>query len=259
MDAVLLALAAAAGAGALWWQQQRPTRVRALLASAFDGDAEVVLHVAQHECAQRGQALSSIHVLYGLMQDESIVDALRECGYDPEALETLVLRTLDEARTVQTPEVTERFRHLYAHAIYSAQHAGRKASRVDLWAYLAGTDAGDLLYLAGLEHVDVLFRLCHKHPPQPLDGFLGNEWANSDVHVVLRNDDYTTRDFVCEVLTTTFGYDAPTAETRMMETHTEGRGIVGRFAIAEAQTRIRRVRELARTRGYPLWVGIEPI
>jgi ATP-dependent Clp protease adaptor protein ClpS len=253
MDAVLIALAAAAGAGALWWHQQRPTRTRALLASAFDGDAEVVLHVAQHECAQRGQALSSIHVLYGLVQDEAIVEMLRETGCDPEALENGVLAALDDARRVDTPEVTERFRHLYAHAIYSAQHAGRKASCVDLWAYLRGSDADAVLEAAAVSHVDVLFRLYHKNPPQPLEGFAG------DVHVVLRNDDYTTRDFVCEVLTTTFGFDAAAAETRMMQTHTEGRGIVGRFAIADARSKIRQVRELARTRGYPLWIGIEPI
>jgi ATP-dependent Clp protease adaptor protein ClpS len=255
MDAVLIALAAAAGAGALWWHQQRqlPARSRAMLASAFDGDAEVVLHVAQHECAQRGQALSSIHVLYGLVQDEAICEVVRALGHDPEAVENLVLAALDETRSVEHAQVTERFHHLYAHAIYTAQHAGRKASRVDLWAYLAGSDAAELLARAGVEHVDVLFRLYHRHPPTPLDGHSG------DVHVVLRNDDYTTRDFVCEVLTSVFGYDEEAAETRMMQTHTEGRGVVGRFAIAEAKPKIQRVRELARTRGYPLWIGIEPI
>jgi ATP-dependent Clp protease adaptor protein ClpS len=253
MDAVLLALAAAAGAGALWWHQQRPSRVRAQLASAFDGDAEVVLHVAQHECAQRGQALSSIHVLYGLVQDEMIVVALREAGHDPEALESSVLAALDAARPVESPEVTERFHYLYAHAIYSAQHANRKASRVDLWAYLGGSDADTILDDAGISHVDVLFRLYHQHAAPSLDGFVG------DVHVVVRNDDYTTRDFVCEVLTGTFGYDGETAETLMMQTHSEGRGIVGRYTAADAHTKIRQVRELARTRGYPLWIGIEPI
>jgi ATP-dependent Clp protease adaptor protein ClpS len=253
MDAVLIALAAAASAGALWWHQQRQPRARALLASAFDGDAEVILHVAQHECAQRNQALSSLHVLYGLLQDETIIEVLRETGHDPEAIENALLKTLDETRPVHPPQVTERFHRLYSHAIYTAQHADRKATRVDLWAYLAGSDAADLLYLIGVEHVEVLFRLYHKHPPPPLDGCAG------DVHVVLRNDDYTTRDFVCEVLTSTFGFDADAAETRMMQTHTEGRGVVGRFAIADAQAKIRRVRELAAARGYPLWIGIEPI
>jgi hypothetical protein len=196
MDAVLIALAAAAGAGALWWHQQRQperVRVRALLATPLDGDAEVVLHVAQHECSQRGQALSTIHALYGLAQDETIVETLRACGHDPEALENRVLAALDEARRVEYPEVTEGFRYLYAYAIHSAHSADRQVTPVDLWAHLDDSDAGDLLEAAGISHDDVLFRLVHKHPAPSLDGQTG------DVHVVIRNDDYTTRELVVEI------------------------------------------------------------
>jgi ATP-dependent Clp protease adaptor protein ClpS len=99
----------------------------------------------------------------------------------------------------------------------------------------------------------VLFRLYHRNAPQPLDGFTG------DVFVVLRNDDYTTREIVVEILTTTFGYDAGRAETRMMETHTQGRGVVGRYPVATARAKVTEVRELTRSRGFPLWIGIEPV
>ena len=255
MDAVLIALAAAAGAGALWWQRARPSRERKLLSSAFDGDAEVALHVAQHECRSRAQALSSIHVLYGLVQDETIVATLVEAGHDPDALESKVLEALDTAQPT-SPDVivTERVQLLYARALYSARTADRKATCIDLWAYLADSDAAAVLGAAGVSHVDVLFRLYHRHGPPAIDGI-----TNGDVHVVLRNDDYTTRELVVEILVQTFGYDLATAETRMMQTHTEGRGIVGRFKVGEARTKIAQVRELARTRGYPLWIGIEPI
>jgi ATP-dependent Clp protease adaptor protein ClpS len=255
MDAVLIALAAAAGAGALWWQKARPTRAQKLLASAFDTDAEVALHVAQHECRTRGQALSSIHILYGLIQDETVVGALRDAGHDPEALETRVLAALDSTTAQdRDPEidVTERVQLLYARALYSAQTADRKATCVDLWAYLADSDAAALLDAAGVAHVDVLFRLYHRHAPPSLDGHTG------DVHVVLRNDDYTTREIVVEILMTTFGYDARLAETRMMETHTQGRGVVGRYPVATARAKVAEVRELTRSRGFPLWIAIEP-
>ena len=79
-----------------------------------------------------------------------------------------------------------------------------------------------------------------------------------DVHVVLRNDDYTTRDFVCGLLTGTFGYTEDAAETRMMQVHTEGRGVVKRLSATEARSQIARARELARSHGFPLWIGAEP-
>jgi ATP-dependent Clp protease adaptor protein ClpS len=255
MEAVLIALAAAAGAGALWWQKARPTRAQKLLASAFDTDAEVALHVAQHECKNRGQALSSIHILYGLIQDETIVAALRDAGHDPEALETRVLAALDGATPSPDPDldVTERVQLLYARALYSAQTANRKATCIDLWAYLAESDAAALLDGTNIAHVDVLFRLYHRHGPQRLDDYAG------EVNIILRNDDYTTREIVVEILMTTFGYDAQRAETRMMETHTQGRGVVGRFPVATARTKVMEVRELTRSRGFPLWIGIEPV
>jgi len=255
MEAVLIALAAAAGAGALWWHQARPTRARALLASAFDTDADVALHVAQHECRNRGQALSTIHLLYGLVQDERIIDTLRDTGHDPEGLEDRVLAALDAAPTVAPDiEVTERVQLVYARALYSARSADRKATCVDLWAYLDDSDAEGVLDAAGISHVDVLFRLYHRHAPPDLDAA-----ATGDVHIVLRNDDYTTRELVVEILMSTFGFDAAAAEARMMQTHTEGRGVVGRFSATEARHKIARVRELARSRGYPLWIGTEPI
>jgi len=255
MEAVLIALAAAAGAGALWWHQGRPSRARALLASAFDTEADVALHVAQHECRNRGQALSSIHILYGLIQDERVIAALRDAGHDPSALEDRVLAALDLAGA-PAPDitVTERVQLLYARALYSAQAAGRKATCVDLWAYLDDSDAEGVLDAAGVSHVDILFRLYHGHAPPELA-----EDARGDFLVVIRNDDYTTRELVVEVLRTTFGCEPDAAEGLMMRAHTEGRSAVGRYSAAEARTKIAAVRELARTRGYPLWIGTEPV
>jgi ATP-dependent Clp protease adaptor protein ClpS len=257
MDAVLLALAAAASAGGLWWYQARGHRLggrsAAELGAAFDDDAEVALHVAQHEAVTRGHALSSLHVLYGLVQDERVIEALRAQGHDPEAFENAILEALAVPRPLSTG-VTERVRYIYAYAFHSAEHAGRKASCVDLWAYLADSDADEVLAKAKVSHVDVLFQLCHRMAPPALDSIdLG------DVHVVLRNDDYTTRDFVCELLTGTFGCTEEAAETRMMQTHTEGRGVVGRFRVHDAKTKIQAARELSKSRGFPLWIGIEPI
>lgn len=76
--------------------------------------------------------------------------------------------------------------------------------------------------------------------------------------VLLHNDDYTTREFVCELLTGSFGYTADSAEVRMMEVHTTGRGVLQRLTAEAARPAIKAARELARSRGYPLWIGTEP-
>lgn len=249
MDAVYFALVAA-GMGALWWRHLRVhhqvTRPRAL-GTVFDGDAEVVLHVAAHEARTRGEELSSLHVLYGLLQDEAIVEAIRDTGGDPAALEDRVLAALDAHAEVSPDDV----HRVYGHAAHFATHAGRRATPIDLWAYLRTSDAAAIVDPPTVARV--LFRLCHgNEPPTRADG-------SADVHVVLRNDDYTTQEFVCHVLEDVFRLGADDATTRMMQTHTEGRAVIGRFRPDDARAKIEDVRERARTSGFPLWIGIEPI
>jgi ATP-dependent Clp protease adapter protein ClpS len=45
---------------------------------------------------------------------------------------------------------------------------------------------------------------------------------------------------------------------RMLETHTEGRSVIGRFGASDARGKILEVRSRARSRGAPLWIGVEP-
>lgn len=252
MEAVLLALAAAAGAGGLWWVQARGHRRSYELPAAFDDDAEVALHVAQHEAVTRGHALSSVHILYGLVQNERVIEALRDLGVDPDVFESAILDALGTPRPISTG-VTERVRLIYAYAFHSAGHAERKPSIVDLWAYLRDSDAVAVLETAKVSHLDILYCLVHGAVPSLDTMDLG------DVHIVLRNDDYTTGDFVVELMTGVFGLARDAAITSTQRTHSEGRGVVGRFRAHDAKSKVLTARELARTRGFPLWIGIEPI
>jgi ATP-dependent Clp protease adaptor protein ClpS len=249
VDAVVFALVAA-GMGALWWRHLRVhhevTRPRAL-GTAFDGDAEVALHVASHEARSRGEPMTSLHVLYGLLQDETIAEAVRVTGGDPSALEDKVLAAIDDKPTPTEDDV----HRVYGFAAGHASHNGRRATATDLWAYLRGSDAALVIDVATLGKV--LFQLCHGSEPEArIDG-------NHDVHVVLRNDDYTTQQFVCHVLEEVFALSEAEATTRMMQTHERGRAIVGRFRPDEARAKIEDVRSRARAGGFPLWIGIEPI
>ena len=251
MDPVYFALVAA-GMGALWWRHLRhhyQPRVLAL-ATVFDADAEVALHVAAHEARTRHEPLTSLHVLYGLLQDEQIAAAVREVGADPSALEERVLGELDK-KTPPSEDIDDDVQRVYSRAAAHASHAERRATTIDLWAYLRGSDAAALLDDSTL--AKVLFQLCHGSEPA-----IAGE-GNIDVHVVLRNDDYTTQEHVCHVLEEIFGLSDEAATTCMMQTHTTGRAIVGRFRPADAREKINLARAKAKAAGFPLWIGIEPI
>ena len=75
--------------------------------------------------------------------------------------------------------------------------------------------------------------------------------------VVLINDDYTTMDFVVEVLVVIF-HKSPTEATGiMLDVHEKGKGIVGIYTYDIARTRILQVEEMARDRDFPLKAVME--
>jgi ATP-dependent Clp protease adaptor protein ClpS len=76
--------------------------------------------------------------------------------------------------------------------------------------------------------------------------------------VLLLNDDYTTMDFVVDVLESIF-HKAPADAFRiMMAVHTQGKGLCGVYPHEVAETKVEAVVELARDNGYPLRAAMEP-
>ncbi len=76
--------------------------------------------------------------------------------------------------------------------------------------------------------------------------------------VVLHNDDYTTMDFVVEVLIRVFRKDNNTATKIMFDVHRKGRGVVGSYTYDIAATKAEHVHRMAREREFPLRCTIEP-
>jgi ATP-dependent Clp protease adaptor protein ClpS len=238
-----------AGLGAYWWRFMRTGRPRAGLSERFAADAEVALHVAMHEASSRRQEMSSLHVLYGLLQDETVGAAIATAGGDAEALEDRVLAAL----ATPVSDAEEDARWVVGRAARMSIHLDRRASCTDLWAYLGESHAARLLDDSKLDRGATLFALFHggKHPEVTLTD-------DRDVFVVLRNDDYTTQEFVCGILRDVFGLPEAQASAIMLATHTSGRAVVGRFTTSEARAKIQEVRTLARAHAFPLWIGIEP-
>ena len=75
--------------------------------------------------------------------------------------------------------------------------------------------------------------------------------------VVLHNDDYTTKEFVVEVIRTVFHKSALEATKIMMRVHSQGKGVAGIFTWDLAQTKTAQVNQLARQREFPLHCTVE--
>ena len=75
--------------------------------------------------------------------------------------------------------------------------------------------------------------------------------------VLLFNDDYTTMDFVIEVLQRFFSMNRERAMQIMLKVHNEGLAVCGVFSLDVAETKVAQVSEFAKQHGHPLRCGME--
>ncbi|MGE4504308.1 MAG: ATP-dependent Clp protease adaptor ClpS [Desulfovibrionaceae bacterium] len=75
--------------------------------------------------------------------------------------------------------------------------------------------------------------------------------------VLLHNDDYTTMDFVVEVLVRIFRKSESEATIIMLAVHNEGVGLCGIYPFEVAETKVETVRAMAKNAGYPLRCSME--
>ncbi len=75
--------------------------------------------------------------------------------------------------------------------------------------------------------------------------------------VLMHNDDYTTMEFVIEVLQEIFKKPASEAEKIMLTIHFQGVGHCGTFPYAVAETKADQARLKARNAGFPLRCSLE--
>lgn len=75
--------------------------------------------------------------------------------------------------------------------------------------------------------------------------------------VVLHNDDYTTMEFVVEILQRYFHRTIEEATRVMLSVHQQGKGVAGVYGYEIAETKAAQVEDHARSRGFPLKCTVE--
>ncbi len=75
--------------------------------------------------------------------------------------------------------------------------------------------------------------------------------------VILHNDDYTTMEFVVEVLKKYFAKNQLEAEQVMLQIHQDGQGVGGVYTFEIAETKASQVIRYSREKGHPLRCTID--
>ncbi len=70
--------------------------------------------------------------------------------------------------------------------------------------------------------------------------------------IVMLNDDFTPMEFVIEILIRYFHKSEESANTLMLQIHTEGSAVCGIFPSGIAETKIHQVETASRSGGHPL-------
>ncbi|MBR2736604.1 MAG: ATP-dependent Clp protease adaptor ClpS [Firmicutes bacterium] len=77
--------------------------------------------------------------------------------------------------------------------------------------------------------------------------------------VIMHNDDFTTMEFVVEVLIEVFHKKQAEAEQLMMDVHRKGSAVVGIYPRDIARTRIAEAVKRARQQGFPFRLTMEEV
>lgn len=76
-------------------------------------------------------------------------------------------------------------------------------------------------------------------------------------NVIMWNDDFTTMDFVVDVLINIFRKDEITAQTIMLDVHKKGKAVIGKYPYDIAVTKVKTALSYAKAEGFPFRMTVE--
>lgn len=78
-----------------------------------------------------------------------------------------------------------------------------------------------------------------------------------DYKVVMYNDDYTSMEFVIDILVSIFNKKLMEAEKIMLDVHEKGKGIAGIYSYDIAITKVSTAMAMAKEQGFPFKLTVE--
>lgn len=75
--------------------------------------------------------------------------------------------------------------------------------------------------------------------------------------VVMYNDDYTTMEFVINILVSVFNKKLMEAEKIMLDVHEKGKGVAGIYSHDIAITKVSTAMSMAKEKGFPFKLTVE--
>jgi ATP-dependent Clp protease adapter protein ClpS len=244
-----------------------------------------ILEQAVAEARGRRQPLLTLeHVVHAMTGDPDGAALLSACGADVDKLRAKLARRLDHLPNFLPPPATDgsdlapvvELQRALQRAALRAQSAGR--ATITLAGFLAAVVREKTAYaVAALKRQRVTWlsvtlhdahgaslgaatpelpraRLLGRWRPAPRDP--ADRCAADRYEVVFHNDDYTTREFVIELLTTLFARSHDDAEALMLEVHERGTGSAGSYPLDEALRLVERATRAARRAEFPLRLSI---
>ena len=80
----------------------------------------------------------------------------------------------------------------------------------------------------------------------------------NDYDVIFLNDDFTTMDFVVDVLKKVFFHNGTVATSMMFTIHKKGACVVGTYHLDIAQSKQQKAIDMAQKAGFPLRIKLQP-
>ncbi len=222
--------------------------------------AALIAAAAADANRRRHRHITLEHLLLVMVRAEESAVVLRACGADPTELERELEEYLELIEAQRTsPAIFDRgAEETLRRAMMRALAAGRPELRV--WQALVEIPvakesyAAMLIHAAGIERLDLLRYVSH--------GAMRPEAAMppsaARLHLRLHNDNYTTMEFVVEVLGKILDLPADQAQETMLAIHQSDSALVSTLPRDEALERVAQIRELAEAAGYPLRCSLEP-
>jgi ATP-dependent Clp protease adaptor protein ClpS len=204
-----------------------------------------VSHARILASARGDDALEVFHVLHVVADQAWMSTALRTAGIEPATLQRALEKRLE--------------RTLAKRAMLAPGF--EKIAKRNLWVgpllrapSVASLFADDL----GIPIHAVLRALVAASGEVVDDEQLPSGDHDARIDIVFYDDEFTTMEFVVDVLSTVFGLSAPEAAARMIAVHEGGKQVVATLPARDARKAIKKARSRARRENMPLRISWQP-